>query len=200
MLSTRYMTAMDSSQQQQKMTSPQASGSRRVGSEKRDVIRSRSENRQRPHQHTDDAQDNPRWFRVVNRNEKWLGRFFGFAPKCRSVSVGFNKKTENPKPKPNPSRSVSRSVCRWNRLKSQYFKGFGVHVLVSHVTTRSYGSYMKMFYTRSYINRQGARGHTDSYEKMFNTNSYVNQVGGTRPCSFLYKKRIRYEAILIPGT
>ena len=94
MLSTRYMTAMDSSQQQQKMTSPQASGSRRVGSEKRDVIRSRSENRQRPHQHTDDAQDNPRWFRVVNRNEKWLGRFFVFSPTCRSVSVGFENETE----------------------------------------------------------------------------------------------------------
>jgi len=26
-------------------------------------------------------------------NERWLGRFFGFSPKCRSVSVGFENKT-----------------------------------------------------------------------------------------------------------
>ena len=33
--------------------------------------------------------------RDVNRkNEKWLGRFFGFASKCRLASVGFEKKNE----------------------------------------------------------------------------------------------------------
>ena len=35
--------------------------------------------------------------RVVRENEKWLGRFLGFSRKCRSVSVGFEKKKEKKK-------------------------------------------------------------------------------------------------------
>ena len=57
--------------------------------------------------------------RVVSENEKWLGGFLGFSQKCRSVSVGFEKKKEKKrKRKPNASRSVSRL----NHLKKSTFE------------------------------------------------------------------------------
>ena len=73
---------------------------------------------------------------VVNRTWKMACFFFRFFSK---MSVGFGRFWERNRKKPKPPPNASRSVSRWNQLKHQHFKGFSVHVLVSHVTKRSYG-------------------------------------------------------------